>query len=866
LGVAKIQGYTFTSLDWEAYGENDKYPYGIIASGFSNGAVALWDVNQILSARGADTGQQAYNRGLLCMQEVHSAPVSTIAFNPFKQHLIASGGSEVVIHDIEGNINDPEVFSPGDNLHQGSAITAVSWNRKVPHILASASQNGVSVVWDLKINKAIFNFSDHNKTNLNRNVSLSWNPEIPTQIGVVYDDERIPELQIWDLRNPQGPIFASNKGHVKGIHSMDWCLTDPSLIVTMGRDNKLTFWNYKSAENDHIVSEKSLAEAGIQVKMSPRLPAIYSVSTASGNSTIYTLNDDTQIDSQLSSYAPRWLKPPVGARFSFDGRLAVFSEKGGVSIKEYKVSLTDERIEPYLADFERNFSNPKLDVLELCESRVNSDFLDEADKQEWKFIKAIAHDDPDEIISVLGLDKAKIIKKTEDYTGKIHSSNVSSKKKTTETSYKPLSATEAEDFFTLLATKDHRKKSIHLDNEEEKPDNQFVITETVQRNTNWDAGVEKIIKDNILVGNIEGAVDSALKNGRTAEALLLAYFKGQDFFRATIKQYFTSCHETFVKNVMRCLVEGQIGELVKNHPLDSWKECVALCLSYTGSNRQVFQGHMEELAIRFINERNDHSTALFCYILSKNFSRILENLAFRTESYIKGSLEYVVFLMRTLEKLTALRVITGSMESHPIVDRFVYELSKTLHSYGRDAVILNLITINDCRGFECSVIRDRILHSTPDLVGFYSAKPFPFRSENVNIKSRKGKVEPTPKMGGAGPGQPKQIEKKPIFDPRASEKELTRPPMDLSKTTPFKPPVQGTGPKMFDSSPSSNTNPLNTPPTHGKFVPPKDPNFPKPMTPFNPAQVKKTEESKGLTSTESDLPRPPTGGFPKGII
>lgn len=47
---------------------------------------------------------------------------------------------------------------------------------------------------------------------------------------------------------------------------------------------------------------------------------------------------------------------------------------------------------------------------------------------------------------------------------------------------------------------------------------------------NWDAGVEKIIKENIIIGNYEGAIDCALKCGRTAEGLLLAYSKSKELF------------------------------------------------------------------------------------------------------------------------------------------------------------------------------------------------------------------------------------------------------------------------------------------------------------------------------------------------
>jgi hypothetical protein len=34
----------------------------------------------------------------------------------------------------------------------------------VPHILASASENGKIVVWDLKLNKSIFNFTEPSST------------------------------------------------------------------------------------------------------------------------------------------------------------------------------------------------------------------------------------------------------------------------------------------------------------------------------------------------------------------------------------------------------------------------------------------------------------------------------------------------------------------------------------------------------------------------------------------------------------------------------------------------------------------------------------------------------------------------------
>ena len=101
-------------------------------------------------------------KGCVSAANIHNGvKVSTIEFNPHKKNLLASGGAEVLIQDIQHNIKQPTVFKPGlPNHHQGSRVTAVSWNRVVPHILASASENGKIVVWDLKVNKAIFNFTE----------------------------------------------------------------------------------------------------------------------------------------------------------------------------------------------------------------------------------------------------------------------------------------------------------------------------------------------------------------------------------------------------------------------------------------------------------------------------------------------------------------------------------------------------------------------------------------------------------------------------------------------------------------------------------------------------------------------------------
>jgi hypothetical protein len=41
-------------------------------------------------------------------------------------------------------------------------------------------------------------------------------------------------------------------------------------------------------------------------------------------------------------YAPKWLKPPVGARFSADGKLVAFKENNGFLLKQYSTENAED--------------------------------------------------------------------------------------------------------------------------------------------------------------------------------------------------------------------------------------------------------------------------------------------------------------------------------------------------------------------------------------------------------------------------------------------------------------------------------------------------------------------------------------------
>jgi hypothetical protein len=97
-----------------------------------------------------------------------------------------------------------------------------------------------------------------------------------------------------------------------------------------------------------------------------------------------------------------------------------------------------------------------------------------------------------------------------------------------------MTAESAADFFNQLGSKSATTTNNNAEEEkkeEEAPQTKesklVMVTETVSRNSNWDEGIEGVIKKNLLVGNLEYAAEVALKAGRTAEALLIADAGGE---------------------------------------------------------------------------------------------------------------------------------------------------------------------------------------------------------------------------------------------------------------------------------------------------------------------------------------------------
>ena len=190
-------------------------------------------------------------------------------------------------------------------------------------------------LWDVKTNKSIFSFKDNSHSGSNKKVSIAWSKSVFAQIAVTLDDENKNELQIWDLRNQKGPIVVIDKSHTKGINCMDWCDSDPELILASSKDNKVICWNYV---REQPVSEMTLKEQVIDIKWSKKLPAIYFVSTES-KLDVYSMDDNN-----LYSYIPKWYKVPVGTNVGPNSSILSYNNKHPNTLTELTYILKNDHL------------------------------------------------------------------------------------------------------------------------------------------------------------------------------------------------------------------------------------------------------------------------------------------------------------------------------------------------------------------------------------------------------------------------------------------------------------------------------------------------------------------------------------------
>ncbi|XP_023369160.1 protein transport protein Sec31A isoform X7 [Otolemur garnettii] len=598
--------HRYHKLIWGPYKMDSKGDVsGVLIAGGENGNIILYDPSKIIAGD---------KEVVIAQNDKHTGPVRALDVNIFQTNLVASGAneSEIYIWDLN-NFATP--MTPGAKTQPPEDISCIAWNRQVQHILASASPSGRATVWDLRKNEPIIKVSDH--SNRMHCSGLAWHPDVATQMVLASEDDRLPVVQMWDLRFASSPLRVL-ENHARGILAIAWSMADPELLLSCGKDAKILCSNPNTGEVLYELPTNT--QWCFDIQWCPRNPAVLSAASFDGRVSVYSIMGGStdglrqkQVDKLSSSFGnldpfgtgqplpplqipqqaaqhsvvlplkkpPKWVRRPVGASFSFGGKLVTFenvkvqSQQGPEQQQQQQHRVLVSQVVTEKEFLSRSDQLQQVvqsqGYIAYCQKKIDASQI-EFEKNVWSFLKVNFEDDSrGKYLELLGYRK-----------------------------------------------EDLGKKCI----KEEKPESEFLPSARGTFNISISGDIDGLITQALLTGNFESAVDLCLHDNRMADAIILAIAGGQELLAQTQKKYFAKS-QSKITRLITAVVMKNWKEIVESCDLKNWREALAAVLTYAKPDE--FSALCDLLGTRLESEGDSllQSQACLCYICAGNVEKLV---------------------------------------------------------------------------------------------------------------------------------------------------------------------------------------------------------------------------------------------------
>ncbi|XP_053887083.1 protein transport protein Sec31A isoform X5 [Malaclemys terrapin pileata] len=730
---------------------------GVLIAGGENGNIILYDPSKIMAGE---------SEVIIAQKDKHTGPVRALDVNIFQTNLVASGAneSEIYIWDLN-NFATP--MTPGAKTQPPEDISCIAWNRQVQHILASASPSGRATVWDLRKNEPIIKVSDH--SNRMHCSDLAWHPDVATQMVLASEDDRLPVIQMWDLRFASSPLRVL-ENHTRGILTIAWSMADSELLLSCGKDAKILCSNPNTGEVLYELPTNT--QWCFDVQWCPRNPAILSAASFDGRISIYSILGGStdglrqkQVDKLSSSFGnldpfgtgqplpplqlpqqttpqstvlplkkpPKWVRRPVGASFSFGGKLVTFE-----NIKSHQQGPEQQQHHHvYVSQVvtEKEFLNRSDQLQEAvqsegfinyCQKKIEAAQTD-FEKNVWSFLKVnFEEDSRGKYLELLGYRK-------DDLGQKI----TSALNKESLVDGKPEEALKESDQSVQSDDEDSQATEEPFLGERTKEETEDLTSGKETFNISVSGDVDGLITQALLTGNFESAVDLCLHDNRMADAIILAIAGGQELLSRTQKKYFAKM-QSKITRLITAVVTKNWKEIVQSCDLQNWREALAAVLTYARPDE--FAALCDLLGTRLENEGDNllQTQACLCYICAGNVEKLVACWTRAQDGNSPLSLQDLIEKVVILRKAVQ---FTRSMDADAVGALLAEKMSQyanLLAAQGSIATALAFLPA-DTNQPKIMLLRDRLCRAQGELPVGQETPKSPYEREPMP-KGRAGSV------------------------------------------------------------------------------------------------------------------------------
>ncbi|NXR90925.1 SC31A protein, partial [Hypocryptadius cinnamomeus] len=738
---------------------------GVLIAGGENGNVILYDSAKIIDGEA---------EVIIAQKDKHTGPVRALDVNMFQTNLVASGAneSEIYIWDLN-NFATP--MTPGVKTQPLEDISCIAWNRQVQHILASASPSGRATVWDLRKNEPIIKVSDHN--NRMHCSGLAWHPEVATQMVLASEDDRLPVIQMWDLRFASSPLRVL-ESHTRGILAIAWSMADPELLLSCGKDAKILCSNPNTGEVLYELPTNT--QWCFDIQWCPRNPAVLSAASFDGRISVYSIMGGSadglrqkQVDQLSSSFGnldpfgtgqplpplqlpqqtapqsvvmplkkpPKWIRRPMGASFSFGGKLVTFEN----SKPPQQPGMEQQQQHPHVyvsqVVTEKEFlarSNQLQEAVQsqgfvsYCQKKIDMALAD-FERNVWAFLKVNFEEDSRvRYLELLGYRKDDLREKCKVFLPLLlvgFYGILSLLKAPAESDGSvPNEGDEGqttEEQFLGEALKDHEKETEDLGSAK------------TTFNISVSGDVDGLITQALLTGNFESAVDLCLHDNRMADAIILAIAGGQELLSRTQEKYFAKMRSKITR-LITAVVTKNWKEIVQSCDLQNWREALAAVLTYARPDE--FTALCDLLGSRLENEGDSilQTQACLCYICAGNVDKLVACWTKVQDGNSPLSLQDLIEKVVILRKAVQLTQAVDPNAMGALLAEKMSQYANLLAAQGSLAAALTFLPANTNQP-NIVQLRDRLCRAQGELPAGQDGLKAPYERE------------PMPK-GRAGPG------------------------------------------------------------------------------------------------------------------